>query len=124
MDNFGKVFSQPSNCFAGNSGSASSISGSAGTTGAQAQAYAIHCGMGRNAHGVVGVAAMLKSGVLPHIILSQSEAASEALVRVAEGLTQQRHALQAFLEGPPIAVLTDLRCTPTSRNFEFFQPKN
>ena len=91
---------------AGNSGGAYSITGSAGTTGAQTQAYAIHCGIGRSTQGVVGVTAVLKSGVLPHIVPTHSEAASEALVRVAEGLTQQRHALQAYLEGPPTAILT------------------
>ena len=68
----------------------------------------MHCGVGTNTHGTVGVAAILKNGVLPHILLTHSDPASEALVRVAEGLTQQRHALQAFLEGPPTAALVDL----------------
>ena len=98
---------QPSNCFAGNSEGAYSVTGSVGTSG-QAQTYAVHCGVGRSAQGVVGVTAILKPGTLPHIHLIESEAASEALISVAEGLTQQRHALQSYLEGPPTAILNDL----------------
>ena len=53
----------------------------------------------------MGVTAILKPGTLPHVQLIESKAASEALIRVAEGLTQQRHALQSYLEGPPTAIL-------------------
>ncbi|CAL1151082.1 unnamed protein product [Cladocopium goreaui] len=75
--------------------------------GAEAQAYAVHCGIGRSAQGIVGVTAILKPGTLPHVQLIESKAASEALIRVAEGLTQQRHALQSYLEGMPTAILND-----------------
>ena len=55
----------------------------------------------------MGVTAILKPGTLPHVQLIESKAASEALIRVAEGLTQQRHALQSYLEGMPTAILND-----------------
>ena len=71
------------------------------------QAYAVHCGIGRSAEGIVGVTAILRPGTLPHVQLIESKAASEALIRVAEGLTQQRHALQSYLEGPQTAILND-----------------
>ena len=69
---------RPANWFAGNSGSAYNVVGSAGSVGAQVLSYAVHCGIGANSQGAVGVAAILKNGVLPHVLLTSSEPASEA----------------------------------------------
>lgn len=90
------------------------MTGSVGTSG-QAQTYTVHCGVGRSAQGVVGVTAILKPGTLPHIHLIESEAASEALISVAEGLTQQRHALQSYLEQLMIGPQVHDVCPPVER---------
>ena len=46
------------------------------------------------------------SGILPHVLLTASEKASEALVRITEGLVQQRHGLSSLLDGPPTSLLS------------------
>ena len=74
---------------------------SSGSTG-----YTVHLGVFSTAGSQVGVAALPKPGVTGHSELQKEGPASEALVRVVEGLVAQRHhCLSTFLEGAPIEAL-------------------
>jgi len=66
-----------------------------------AVAHAVHLGV---VTGTKGVAATLKEGIAPHVrIVRKSEPGAQAVVRLLEGITQQRHsALTDFWARPKI----------------------
>ena len=70
-------------------------------TSTELQTLAVHCGVARSATESCALAITPQPGILPHVVLTASEKASEALVRITEGLVQQRHGLSSLLDGPP-----------------------
>ena len=82
--------------------------------GAAGSVYGVHLAVVRHSavllqapNGHLGLGAVLKNGIGPHIFLESPALASEVLLRVADGLTQQRHALSSLLDGPPSALLQE-----------------
>ena len=63
-----------------------------------AVAHAVHLGV---VTGTKGVAATLKEGIAPHVrIVRKSEPGAQAVVRLLEGITQQRHSVLTDFWGP------------------------
>ena len=76
------------------------------SNGAGQTAYAVHLGVFSTQPNTTGEAAYPKPGLKTHVTLKKDGPASEALVRVVEGLVAQRHHwLAAMADGAPMDIL-------------------